>query len=279
VVIRKRFVTLATAAAVAAAAAVAFSLATPLTAQAPPAAQASTPTPPLAGQPDLQGVWRVWNLAQYDLEDHSAKPGVPAGRGFVVDPPDGKIPYLPAALAKRQQNYEGTKTTDPVKNTDPFAKCYLPGIPRMTYIGFPFQIVQTPQYVGFYYEWGHHRRYAQLGNVPVPSPDEVFNWLGVSRARFEGNSLIVNVTNFNDATWFDMAGNYHSDQLKVVEKYTPINADTLQYEATIEDPKTFSRPWTIRMTAQRQKEIGILDYECTFMLDLMGVHHTWPREF
>ena len=103
--------------------------------------------------------------------------------------------------------------------------------------------------------------------------------MGTARARFEGSSLVINLTNFNSYTWFDMAGNFHSDALKVVERYTPINADTLQYEATMTDPKVFTRPWTIRMAIQRQKDIGILDYECTAMLDEMGIHHTWPRDF
>jgi hypothetical protein len=106
--------------------------------------------------------------------------------------------------------------------------------------------------------------------------DEV---LKAGAARFEGNSLVITLTNFNSYTWFDMAGNFHSDALKVVERYTPINADTLQYEATMTDPKVFTRPWTLRMTIQRQKDIGILDYECTAMLDEMGIHHTWPRDF
>jgi hypothetical protein len=263
--------------AAAAIAAAAYSASKPVTAQAPGGAPAFTPSRTPAGQPDLQGVWRVWNLAKYDLEDHGAKPGIPAGRGFVVDPPDGKIPYQPAALAKRKENYEGTKTLDPAKNADPLAKCYYPGIPRFTYLGWPFQIVQTPEYVAFYYEWSHHRRFVTLGNAPVPKDAE--NWLGVARGRFEGNSLIATVTNFTGYTWFDMAGNFHSNGLRVVERYTPTNVDTLQYEATMEDPKVFSRPWTIRMSIQRQKEVGILDYECTNMLDELGIDHTWPRDF
>ena len=101
----------------------------------------------------------------------------------------------------------------------------------------------------------------------------------MARGHYEGNSLVINLTNFNSYTWFDMAGNFHSDALQVVERYTPINADTLQYEATMTDPKVFTRPWTIRMTIQRQKDIGLLDYECTAMLDEMGIHHTWPRDF
>jgi hypothetical protein len=233
---------------------------------------------PARRPPDLQGVWRVWNLAKYDLEDHGAKPGVPAGRGFVVDPPDGKIPYRPEALAKREKNYAGTKDQDPWKNSDPLVKCYLPGIPRMTYLGWPFQIIQTPDYVYFDYEWAHKKRTIPINSkVPVPKDDTA--WMGLARGHYEGTSLVVNLTNFNSYTWFDMAGNYHSDALQVVERYTPINADTLQYEATMTDPKVFTRPWTIRMTIQRQKDIGILDYECTAMLDELGIHHTWPRDF
>ena len=254
--------------AAAAAAATAHSVAPTVKAQAP----AKRP-------PDLQGVWRAWNLAKYDLEDHGAKPGVPAGRGFVVDPADGKIPYKPEALAKRAKNYEGTKTIDPVKSSDPLAKCYLPGIPRMTYLGWPFQIIQTPEDVTFVYEWAHKKRIVPIDSkTPVPA-DDTGAWMGYARAHYDGNSLVVNVTNFNPYTWFDMAGNYHSDALQVVERYTPMNADTLQYEATMTDSKVFTRPWTIRMTIQRQKDIGLLDYECTAMLDDLGIDHTWPRDF
>ena len=261
-------------------AAIADSVSAPLTAQAPAGVQAYAPPRTAAGHPDLQGVWRAWNLAKFDLEDHGAKPGVPAGRGFVVDPPDGKIPYQPWALEKRRQNVARTKETDPYKNADPLAKCYLPGIPRLTYLGWPFQIIQTPQYVAFNYEWSHKKRYVPVTSVAAPpAPDDQSNWNGIPRGRFDGNALVVNLTNFNGYTWFDMAGNFHSDALRVVERYTPINADTLQYEATMEDAKVFTRPWTIRMVLQRQKDVGILDYECTAMLDEMGIHHTWPRDF
>ena len=249
-------------------------------AQAPAGAPAYAPPRTADGQPDLQGVWRVWNLAKYDLEDHGAKPGVPAGRGFVVDPPDGRIPYQPSALEKRRRNYEGTKTFDPAKNTDPLAKCYLPGIPRLTYLGWPFQIVQTPQYVMFNYEWSHKKRFVPINSkAPLPNPDDENNWNGMARGRYEGNSLVVDLTNFNPYTWFDMAGNFHSEALHVVERYTPMNADTLQYDVRIEDPKVFTRPWAIRMLIQRQKDVGVLDYECTAMLDELGIHHTWPRDF
>src|SRR6266545_957566 len=258
-------------------AATAHSVSPALTAQTAVGGQAAARRT-AAGQPDLQGVWRVWNLAKYDLEDHGAKPGVPAGRGFVVDPADGKIPYRPEALAKRQQNFENTKNPDPWKNADPVVKCYLPGIPRMTYLGWPFQLIKTPEYVTFVYEWAHKKRVIPIDSK-VPVPKEETAWMGMARGHYEGNSLVVNLTKFNSYTWFDMAGNYHSDALQVVERYTPLNADTLQYQATMTDPKVFTRPWTIRMTIQRQKDIGLLDYECTAMLDELGIDHTWPRDF
>ncbi len=273
---RDRFVTWSIAAV--AVAAIAYSVSPALTAQAPAGGQAYTPPRTAGGQPDLQGVWRAWNFAKFDLEDHGAKPGVPAGRGFVVDPADGKIPYQPPALEKRKQNYENSRNPDPWKNADPYVKCYLPGIPRMTYLGWPFQIIQTRESVTFVYEWSHKKRVVPISSTPPPAGEDTA-WMGMARARFEGNSLVINLTNFNSYTWFDMAGNFHSDALKVVERYTPINADTLQYEATMTDPKVFTRPWTIRMTIQRQKDVGILDYECTAMLDEMGIHHTWPRDF
>ncbi len=257
----------------------------PVAAQAPAAARSYTPPRTPEGHPDLQGVWRAWNLAKYDLEDHGAKPGVPAGRGFVVDPPDGKIPYQPWALKKRQENYLKTRSADPYTNADPLAKCYLPGVPRLTYLGWPFRIIQTADDVNFAYEWSHKKRIVPITDAfgPRPGPDDGdgFNsrWNGMARGRYEGNSLVADLTNFNAYTWFDMAGNFHSEALHVVERYTLIGPDTLQYEATMEDPKVFTRPWTIRMQLQRQTDVGLLDYECTAMLDELGIHHTWPRDF
>jgi hypothetical protein len=260
---------------------VAYSGSTRMSAQAPARAGAFTAARTADGQPNLEGIWRAWNLAQYDLEDHGAKPGVPAGRGFVVDPPDGKIPYRPEMLDKRKKNYEGTKTFDPVKNTDPLAKCYIPGYPRITYMPWPFQIVQSKETVFFNYEWSHKTRYVPVTNIPAPKraePEEL-TWSGMPRGKFDGSSLVVTLTNFNPYSWFDMAGNFHSDALKVTERYTLVGPDTLQYEATMEDPKVFTRPWTIRMNLDRQKDTPLLDYECTAMLDDLGIDHTWERDF
>jgi hypothetical protein len=248
----------------------------PARAQAPAAkAQAYAPPKTSDGQPNLMGVWKVWNLAKYDVEAHSAKPGVPAGLGVVVDPPDGKIPYTAAGLEKRKRNYEGTKTNDPVKNLDETAKCYNAGAPRLTYFGWPFEIIQGPKYVAIIYEWMHQRRFVYFD--PKGRMQGVDFWMGDSRGHWEGNTLVVDVTNFNDLTWFDMAGNHHSEAMHLTEKYIPTGPDTLQYEVTIDDPKTFTRPWKMAMTAQRQKDIGLLEYECHALLEESGVPLTWDR--
>jgi hypothetical protein len=141
----------------------------PAVAAQAPAVQGWVPGKTSDGYPNIEGVWRAWNLAKYDLEDHGAKPGIPAGRGFVVDPADGKIPYKPEMLARRQKNYQGTLTLDPLKHADPLAKCYMPGVPRLTYLGWPFQIIQDKQDVNFTYEWSHKKRIVPIGdNSPLP---------------------------------------------------------------------------------------------------------------
>jgi hypothetical protein len=228
------------------------------------------------GQPNLQGVWNVRNLAAFNLEDHSSSHGVPAGRGVIVDPPDGRIPYRPDALAKRQENFDRSRTADPLQNADPLSKCYMAGTPRMTYLGWPFQIFQTPKYIAILYEWTHVYRLIYLDR-----PDHVEGigtYQGFSVGRFEGNTLVVDVRDLNDFTWLDKAGNFHSDALRVVERYTPVDADTIRYEATLEDPKVYTRPWTMRMLLHRQKDISLLDFECYMLMDESGIPLTWPRE-
>lgn len=205
------------------------------------------------GKPNLNGIWQVLGTAHWDLEPHTAEPGVPAGMGVVEG---GAIPYTPAAAVQKRKNYEARATADPL------TKCYLPGVPRITYIPFPFQIVQTPKYVSMLYEYSTVTRIIYTDGSPHPPPLDL--WMGDSRGRWDGDTLVVDVTQFNDLTWFDMAGNFHSDALHVVERYTPIDPNHINYEVTIEDPKVFTRPWKMNMLLYRRLErnLQILDYVC-----------------
>ena len=225
------------------------------------------------GKPDLNGIWQAVNTADWNLEDHAARSGpvvamgalgaIPAGLGVVEG---GAIPYQPSALAKRKANFDNWLVRDPV------VKCYLPGVPRATYMPFPFQIVQTPEHIMLAYEFASASRTIYV-NGKNESP--IDTWMGWSNGHWEGETLVVTVTNFNDQTWFDSAGNYHSDALKVVERYTRTSPDHLMYEATIEDPKTFTRPWKIRMPLYRRVEANaqLLEFKCVeFVEELMYGH-------
>ena len=247
-----------------------------------PAARPSSYTAPRTadGHPDLQGVWRVWNLAKYNVEPHGPSEGVPAGTGVVVDPADGMIPYKPWALAHKKENFAKSRITypyDPLKNPDPVARCYLPGVPRINYLGWPMEIVQTKDYVALVYEWMHVRRMVPL--TPREVPDGLDLWIGVSRGRWEGDTLVITVTDLSDHTWLDMAGNFHSKAAQVEERYTLVNADTLNYEVTIDDPNVFTRPWKMRMPMQRQRDVRLLEYECHEVLEDAGVPPTWERDW
>jgi hypothetical protein len=214
------------------------------------------------GNPDLNGIWQVMNTANWDIEGHAAGPGplfqlgaagaIPPGLGVVEG--DG-LPYLPAAAAKKKENFANRLTLDPE------IKCYLPGVPRATYLPYPFQIVQSQKYILISYEFAGAVRTINMENhkkAPIDS------WMGWSNGNWEGETLVVDVTGLNDQTWFDRAGNFHSDGLHVVERYTPRSADTLHYEATIEDPKVFSRPWKMSMILYRHVEpnAGLLEFKC-----------------
>ena len=213
-----------------------------------------TPSRTRDGHPDLQGIWQAVNTAAWDIEGHNGSLGVPAGQGVVEG---GAIPYQPAALAKKRENFEKRATLDPE------TRCFLPGVPRITYMPGPFQIVQQADKVSILYEYRNAVRYIYMNGNPHPrGPIEW--WLGDSRGRWEGNTLVVDVVHFNDQTWFDRAGNFHSDALHVIERYTPTTPYHLLYEATIEDPKVFTRPWTIRMPLYRRQEqdVEVLEYAC-----------------
>ena len=205
------------------------------------------------GQPDLNGIWQTLNSASWDIRAHNAQDGVPAGLGVVEG---GAIPYQPWAAAQQQENYANRLTEDPAR------KCYLPGVPRITYMPFPFRILQTPDHVVITYEYQHAVRIIYTDGSPHPLPNDF--WMGDSRGHWDGDTLVVDTTHFNGLTWFDAAGNFHSDQLHVVERYTPITPHHIDYEATIEDPEVFTRPWTMRMPLYRRLEDGLqlLDYDC-----------------
>jgi hypothetical protein len=210
------------------------------------------------GQPDLQGIWQAVNTAVWNIQDHSATLGVPAGQGIVEG---NDIPYRADALARRQANFR-TRTTD-----DPEAKCYMVGTPRILYMPYPLQIVQTRDQLTLISEYVHTVRALRLtGAHPSGS---VQWWMGDSRARWDGETLVVDVSNFTDQTWFDRSGNYHSDALHLVERYTRTGPDHIQYDATIEDPKTFTRPWKISMPLYRrvEKNAQLLEYECQAYLE------------
>jgi hypothetical protein len=229
------------------------------------ARQQPAPIPRTAdGKPDLSGIWQAVTTANWNLQAHPAEKDVPAGLGVVEG---DEIPYQPAAAAKKRENFANRATADPE------SKCYLPGVPRVMYLPFPFQIFQTPQHVAMTFEYAHVVRRIYLNSPHPPGPIEW--WMGDSRGRWEGDTLVVDVVHFTDRTWFDRAGNFHSNALHVVERYTPIGPNHINYEATIEDPMVFSRPWKISFPIYRRLEanLRILEYECY----AFGFEHTWLK--
>jgi hypothetical protein len=231
----------------------------------PAAAQRGTPTRPARtadGHPDLSGIWQAINTANYDLEDHSAAPGplfqmgalgaIPGGQGVVEG---GEIPYKPDTLAKKKANFANRLALDPE------VKCYMPGIPRANYMPFPFQIVQAPGHILMAYEYASADRVINMGK---PVEAAVDTWMGTANGRWDGETLVVDNTGFNDKTWFDRSGNFHSDQLHVIERFTLMDPDHIQYEATIDDPQTFTRPWKVSMPLYRrvEKNAQLVDFKC-----------------
>src|SRR5947208_16294029 len=243
--------------------------------QAPPAARTAD------GKPNFSGIWQANNEAHWDLQAHEARPGavtqpgvypyeyaqvpaapvlalgaaggVPGSLGVVEG--DGQIPYTPEAAAIKKANAEHWI------DRDPELKCYLPGIPRAMYMPYPFQIVQSTNKVNIAYAFTSTARTINLDKVEGP-PDDTY--MGHSVGRWEGDTLVVDVTNFNGKQWFDRAGNFHSDALHLVERFTPITPDAIRYEVTIEDPKVFTRPWKISMPIYRRMEpnMQLMEYRC-----------------
>jgi hypothetical protein len=201
----------------------------------------------------LQGIWQAMNTAVWDIEDHSASDGVPAGQGVVEG---GVIPYLPDALKQREANRADRLTADNE------AKCHMVGVPRITYMPYPFQIVQTPEQITILYEYVHTLRNIYIDSAHPRGPIQWY--MGDSRAKWEGETLVVDVVHFTDQTRLDRSGNFHGDALHVVERYTRTGPDHMLYEVTLEDPKTFSRPWKMSMPLYRRQEANarLLEYEC-----------------
>ena len=238
----------------------------------------------IGGHPDLNGVWQALSGANWNLEPHAASSAlqtvqgpagpvpdhriyalgavasVPAGMGVVVG---GAIPYKPEKLKQRDENRAK------YLERDPEVKCYLPGVPRANYMGMPFEILQSDKQMVIAYEYA-----SAVRNVLLKDPGEapVDSWMGQSWAHWEGDTMVVNASGFNDSTWFDRAGNFHSDQLKVVERYTPIDATHLRYRATITDPETFTRPWDIEMVLYKRigSDARLQQFKCVeFVEELM----------
>src|SRR5262245_9843041 len=236
------------------------------------------------GKPDLNGIWQALNEANYDIELHTARPAmalrqgpfgplpapgvlalgavgaVPPGLGVVEG---GELPYQPAALAKKKENQENWLTADPE------IKCYLPGVPRATYMPYPFQIFQNKGSIFIAYQYAGAVRDIYLKD---PGPPPVDSWMGQSVGRWAGETLVVDSTGFSDQNGLDRAGNFHSDALHVVERYTRTSPDVISYEATIEDPRVFTRPWKMSMPLYRRQEKNaqLMDFKCVeFVEELM----------
>jgi hypothetical protein len=228
------------------------------------------------GRPNLNGIWQALVPANVNLEDHEAKAGPytelmgayagePAGQSVVEG---GVIPYRQEALARRTQNFENRMKADLTRDDtwhdlgDPEMKCYMPGVPRATYMGLPFQIVQGAQdFMLIAYEFASSTRIIRM-NWKEDAPGDF--WMGWSRGRWEGDTLVIDVTGQRKETWFDRAGNYHSEGLRVTERYSLVSSYHIMYEATIEDPQTYTRPWKISFPLYRrmEKNVQLLEYKC-----------------
>ena len=246
-----------------------------------PAPEAPVGPRTVDGKPDFSGIWQALGEAHWDLEAHAARPGmvtqpgvypydyaevpaapvlalgaaggVPGSLGVVQG--DGRIPYTPEAAAMKAEN--AAHWID----RDPELKCYLPGIPRAMYMPYPFQIFQSTNKIQMAFAFSASARTIHLDEVEPP-PD--FTYMGHSRGRWEGDTLVVEVTDFNGKSWFDRAGNFHSEALRLEERFTPISADAIQYDVTIEDPNVFTEPWQISMPLYRRLEpdMQLLEYQC-----------------
>ncbi len=265
------------------AATVAVWLTTPLQTTAAAQAAASDEFPSYTaprtadGKPDFNGIWQSVTTANWDLEAHSAAPGPypellgawgaqPGGQSIVEG---GVIPYRPEALARRTANFAQRATPsvpgDGVEPPlgDPELKCWMPGVPRSMYMPYPFQIVQTPDTILMTHEFNGSTRLVRM-NWPDESPVDNTFFMGWSRGRWEGETLVIDVTGLNEKNWLDRVGNFHSDAVHVVERLTAVSPYHLSYEATIDDPNVFTRPWTISFPLYRrmERDVQLMEFKC-----------------
>jgi hypothetical protein len=226
------------------------------------------------GNPDLNGIWQAIGTAHWNLEDHPASAGppelgaigaTPPGKGVVVG---GEIPYQDWSLTQRDQNFARRYVDDPE------TKCYLPGVPRATYLPYPFQILQGTGKIMIVYGIAEANRTIHMDKVN-PEPAPIDSWMGRSHGRWEGDTLVVDAAGFNGQAWFDRAGNFASDTLRVEERYTLMGPDAMLYEATLEDPNVFTAPWQISMPLYRRLEpdAEVLEFKCVeFSEELLYGH-------
>ena len=264
---RKRSVTLTIATFIAAAG---FPLTWPTVAAQTPAYRAPRTGD---GKPNLNGIWQALNTANWDVEAHAAAPSVVRELGAIAAVPGGlgvvegdAIPYRREAQAKKKENYANRLKLDPE------IRCYLPGVPRATYMPFPFQIIQSQKHIMMVHEYAGAVRTIYMDNH-IEAPAD--SWMGWSNGHWEGETLVVDTKGFNDQSWFDRAGNFHSDALHVIERFTTRSPETLMYEVTIEDPNVFTRPWKMSMPLYRRVErnAALMEFRCVeFVEDLIYGH-------
>ena len=240
----------------------------------PVAAQTAAVSRAFDGHPDLNGVWQAIGTAHWDIQDHPASAGptdfgaigaTPPGQGVVVG---NEIPYQPQALEQKQQNFENRWTDDPE------IKCFMPGVPRATYLPYPFRIIQGDKKIMMVYGFAEANRTIHM-DKENPEQAPIDTWMGRSHGQWDGDTLVVDVHGFNGQAWFDRAGNHASYALVVRERYTPMGPNAIMYEATMEDPNTFTAPWTIRLPLYRRLEENaqVLEFKCVeYSEDLLYGH-------
>jgi hypothetical protein len=237
----------------------------------------------IGGHPNFNGIWQALNTAYWNLEAHPAEPlddfwglgaiaSIPAGRSVITN--DGKIPYLPEALKQRNEN----RSLWPA--ADPEAKCFMLGVPRVTYHNMPFQIFQATGDLLMVYPFAATNRVILMNDKSEPPAD---TWMGKSMGAWEGNTLVVTTIGMNGKTWLDRAGNFASADAKVTERFTLIDSDHIRYQATLEDPKTYSRPWTIEMPLYRliDQNEELLEHKCVPFADKLlysDLMHLEPQQ-